>query len=124
MADIADTTAPSTETTAASAPDSLVASTISPLVPSDVSLSTGGALWFPELTAHLAPIMILSRPSDAQHEWLHLHDLRFDLEAYVVDAATLGYASARDCELAGSARVASFHDVMNGFRRASNERYH
>src|SRR5947207_377173 len=45
--------------------------------------SQRGALWFPELTAHLAPVMILSRPSDAQHEWLHLHDLRFDLEAYV-----------------------------------------
>ena len=73
---------------------------------------------------HLEPLMVLSRPTDARHEWLHLNDLRFDLEAYLIEAATLGYASARDCELAGSARVASFHQVMNVFRRASNQRYH
>ncbi len=68
--------------------------------------------------------MILSKPADAQHEWLHLNDLRRHLQQYVLEAGVVGYASARDCELAGNARATTFAQEMNAFRRASNERYH
>ena len=82
------------------------------------------SLWYPIFTAHLAPEMLLSKPTDARHEQLHLGDLRNRLQGYVVDAGVVGYASAQDCELAGNARTASFHELMNGFRRASNARLH
>ena len=80
--------------------------------------------WYELFTATLEPVMILSRPANASHEWLHLHDLRNRLETYLIEAEGQGYASAHDCEAAARARTASFHQVMSGFRRESNERYH
>jgi len=82
------------------------------------------SLWYDVLTAHLAPQMILGRPHDALHEWLHIEDLRRHLEQYVMESGLVAYASASDCRLSADARISSFHDTMSGFRRESNERYH
>ena len=81
-------------------------------------------LWYHQMTAHLSPEMLLSLPRDASHEWLHLNDLRLRLGSWIGNETALGYASARDCQLAAQARVAGFPELMNGFRRASNEQYH
>ena len=83
-----------------------------------------GGLWHMQLTAYLSPLMLLSRPADARHEWLHLHDLHSRLLRYMAEAMAVGWATAGDCERVGRAHAAGFHELMNGFRRASNAWYH
>ena len=83
-----------------------------------------GGLWHPELTAHLSPLMLLSRPADARHEWLHLNDLHSRLLRYLGEVRAVGWATAPDCERIGQAHIAGFHELMNRFRGASNEWYH
>src|SRR5262245_46788552 len=52
-----------------------------------------GGLWHPELTAYLSPLMLLSRPADARHEWLHLDDLHSRLLHYIADTMAVGWAT-------------------------------
>jgi hypothetical protein len=82
------------------------------------------SLWYPAMTAHLSPVMLLSRPDYASHEWLHLNDIHFRLHRWIGEEEAVGYASAPDCERAGNAKVASFAELMNGFRQESNAQYH
>lgn len=80
--------------------------------------------WHLTAAAQFIPVMYVLGVDRIGHERDHITDIETSLAHYLRDLEQRPFASAEECEAAGSAEAARFPRVMDDFKRESNAKRH